>query len=117
MSCNRPSAGRRIDSLEKIATALKWSLGELLGIVKSGRETPELNPERLSIALQLADRVLRATALENDRQERLAELACEAYGAIVALERERPGSTASEEASALETLLRRYLSRQDGPIR
>ena len=114
----RPSAGRRLDSLEKIATALNWTLPQLLGIVDGGRRAVELDPKTLRTALLLADRILRTTQPASDRKELLAELVSEAYGAILALEQDRPGSsTSAETLSVLDALLRRYLSRRESPTR
>lgn len=45
-----PAAGRRIDTLEKLAGALNWTLAELMGLEVVARVTPELFHAALMVA-------------------------------------------------------------------
>jgi hypothetical protein len=98
-----PEQGRRIDSLEKIAIALKWSLGELLGIIDPDRERTVIDPHKLEIALRLAVAVAGRNPLPQGltKEVAVARIAADAYDAVSALERDRPEALKSEEALAV----------------
>lgn len=79
-----PAAGRRIDTLEKLARACEWSLEEIMGFSMLGRISLELS----QMAFTTAERVLARLPREAQTRERLIAFHAYIYDALSACRRE-----------------------------
>jgi hypothetical protein len=101
----------RLDTLEDIAVACGWNVGQLLGYVEievdvsRGNVTGELDPEVMAAALRAVRQVVDLLPPEVDRIQAEAELITIAYGLV--LEFVAVGTSVSvAEASATRRLRR-----------
>jgi hypothetical protein len=106
-----------LGTLEEVALALRWSVGQLLGyeaidetVTINGDRPGEINPVKLERATRIARAVLakdmRLARLRSDQLE--AELIAEAYGAISDLESQRTPDGNIEELALV--MLSRFVS-------
>jgi hypothetical protein len=95
-----PASGRRIDTLEKIATAFQWSLAEVMGFNMLGRISVEL----LQTAFTSAERVVSRLPRAAQTRERLIEAQAHLYDVLAA--RQLDGHEIDESTlRALEEML------------
>jgi hypothetical protein len=105
-----PQHGRRLDSLEGVARALGWTLGQALGLQDLNKV--ELDRHRLRLALEIAERVIddNLPADPSGRLALVADVAAEAYAIL--FECEAAGQPVTNESAALiAAVLRRVASR------
>jgi hypothetical protein len=79
-----PASGRRIDTLERIATAFGWSLAEVMGFNVLGRIDLELSQRAFAAAERVIERLPRGTHI----RERLVEAHAYIYDALAARQRD-----------------------------
>ena len=102
----------RLDTLEDIAVACGWNVGQLLGYVEvdvdvsRGNVTGELDTEVMVGALHAVRQVVELLPPETDRIRAEAELVTIAYGLI--LDALSAGSSASVAEASAAKLLRRW---------
>jgi hypothetical protein len=72
-----PSSGRRLDTLDRLAEALDWSLEEIMGFDGMSRHVA---PDLLLIAYQMAVRVLRNIS---DEDPDIVEVQAEIYDVLI----------------------------------
>ena len=92
-----PTAGRRIDTLEKIADACGWSLAEIMGFQTFERISPELLEQAVKI-------VRRGLRLVPDAEEAFAPCLAQVYNVLAA--RRRDGLPIDDSAiSTIEAIV------------
>jgi hypothetical protein len=79
-----PASGRRIDTLEKLATAFEWSLAEVMGFNVLGRISLELSEK----AFATAERVISRLRRDEQTREHLIAAHAYIYDALAARQRE-----------------------------
>lgn len=105
-----PSSGRRIDTLEKIAAALQWSLAEVMGFNVLGRISLELS----QMAFAAAERVIARLPRALQQREKLIAAHAHIYDVLV--DRQRDGQPIDEATlSACEQMLIRAWEAADRP--
>jgi hypothetical protein len=108
-----PKRGRRVDTVVAIAHALKWTVGQAVGLQDPtlflDRER-EIDPRKLTMALEIAEDVIGENP-EGDRIGVLADVASLVYSVIS--EREAEGDPIDGETirSVVKATLRRIGSR------
>lgn len=108
-----PKRARRMDTIVGIARALRWTLGQALGLQDPTLfldRDREIDPAKLALALEIADDVIGDNP-EGNRLNVLADIASLVYSVIS--EREADGLPADVETvrSVLDAVLRRVLPR------
>jgi hypothetical protein len=86
-----PTSGRRIDTLERIAAALRWTLPDVMGFNMLGRISRELSAK----AFVSAERVLAHLSSDAQTRENLVQLHADIYDALAA--RHRAGRPFDDE--------------------
>jgi hypothetical protein len=100
-----PASGRRVDTLEKIATAFQWTLAEVMGHdVLLGRISLELS----QMAFASAHRVIARLPVDAQTDERLIEAHAHIYDVLVARQREGEPNDATHLASIEQMLVRAW---------
>ena len=83
-----PVSGRRVDTLERLAAALDWSLAQVMGYDPS----PWVTPELLKMATQVTRQALRSHPHDDDTA---IEITARVYNVLAA--RQRDGVPTTEE--------------------
>lgn len=106
-----PKRARRMDTIFLIAKALKWTVGQAVGIqdptlfLDSERE---LDPAKLALAMQMADEIVG----ENDPGwESVADLTSSVYSVLSDREAEGLSLDTDEVRSMLGSIFRRFLNK------
>lgn len=79
-----PASGRRIDTLERVAVALRWTLADVMGFNMLGRISRELSAE----AFASAEKILARLPSDANTRENLVQLHADIYDALVARQRD-----------------------------
>jgi hypothetical protein len=110
-----PASGRRIDTLEKIAVAFRWSLAEVMGINALGR----IDLQLLKEAFASAKRVLGHLPRSAQTDEHLVAAQAYIYDALAARQRdgrEMDNATLKATLTAYEEILIRAWEGEGPPI-
>jgi hypothetical protein len=86
-----PASGRRIDTLVKVAQALRWTLADVMGHNMLGRISRELSAK----AFVSAERILARLPGEAQTRENLVQLHADIYDALAG--RQRDGRPIDDE--------------------
>jgi hypothetical protein len=79
-----PASGRRIDTLIKFASALRWTLADVMGHNMLGRISRELSAK----AFASAERIVARLPGEAQTRENLVQLHADIYDALAARQRD-----------------------------
>lgn len=108
-----PKRGRRVDTLYRIADALKWTIGQAIGIqdptLYLERES-EIDPTKLARALSIAEDTIGDNP-EGRRVDVLARASSLVYSVLSERESEGKSLDDEEARSLIEALLRRFFSK------
>jgi hypothetical protein len=86
-----PASGRRIDTLVKVAQALRWTLADVMGHNMLGRISRELSAK----AFVSAERILARLSGDAQTRENLVQLHADIYDALAG--RQRDGRPIDDE--------------------
>jgi len=114
----RKETSPRLSTLERVASALEWTLPQLLGIEEPDKMADSLDDRRLRLAMRLVD---DAIGLHKSPVDECADALAEAYRALLAIEAAAQanggssnGAGLSEDAfTAVSAMLRSRLGRKE----
>jgi hypothetical protein len=79
-----PASGRRVDTLERVAAALRWTLADVMGFNMLGRISRELSAK----AFASAERIIAHLPSDAQTRENLIQIHADIYDALVARQRD-----------------------------